>query len=276
MRTVKASIKSIKLLGKDHHIPIIRLCDQGNSFHLTEVLRLGQGDPHSISRVGAIGDDVLPFQSGHTWVLHTELFIGGKRAVPVRNQKGLWVGGEAESVGTACQTNDGPSGAEMGAEKHDVFVSVLHDRRVVNGFHWIGDLGLGKNWVVAVPPDNVRLHDRLFASRSKIVEYTRSYPSTMVSIEKCCRTRLRQAGRSISEIRPTARTASLTLSTRKPVCPSLITSRQEPRSMAITGTPAALASTSTSPNRSGMVFRCSNARARANRSFFPVTPTGPI
>ena len=39
--------------------------------------------------------------------------------------------------------------------------------------------------------------------------------------------------------------------------------------MAITGTPAALASTRTSPNRSGMVFRCSNARARANSSFFP-------
>ena len=31
--------------------------------------------------------------------------------------------------------------------------------------------------------------------------------------------------------------------------------------MAITGTPAALASARTSPNRSGMVFRCSRARA---------------
>jgi hypothetical protein len=54
----------------------------------------------------------------------------------------------------------------------------------------------------------------------------------------------------------------VTLSTRKPVCPSLITSRQEPRSIAMAGTPAALASTRTSPNRSGMVFRCSRARAR--------------
>ena len=35
--------------------------------------------------------------------------------------------------------------------------------------------------------------------------------------------------------------------------------------MAITGTPAALASARTSPNRSGMVFRCSSARARANK-----------
>src|SRR5258708_37499512 len=43
----------------------------------------------------------------------------------------------------------------------------------------------------------------------------------MVSIEKYCRTRLRQARRSISEIRPRDRTASVTLSTRKPVCPSL-------------------------------------------------------
>jgi len=31
--------------------------------------------------------------------------------------------------------------------------------------------------------------------------------------------------------------------------------------MAITGTPAALASARTSPNRSGIVFRCSSARA---------------
>ena len=46
--------------------------------------------------------------------------------------------------------------------------------------------------------------------------------------------------------------------------------------MAMTGTPAALASARTSPNRSGMVFRCSKARARANNSFLPGTPTGPI
>jgi hypothetical protein len=111
-----------------------------------------------------------PFQPGHAWVLHAELFIGRKRAVPGRSQKRLWIGGEAESIGTACQTNDGPSGAEMGAEKHDVLVPVLHDRRVVNGFHGIRDLGLGEDGVVLVPPDNVRLHDRLLASRSKIVE----------------------------------------------------------------------------------------------------------
>jgi hypothetical protein len=43
----------------------------------------------------------------------------------------------------------------MGAEKHDVFVLMLHDRRVVNGFHWIGDFGLGEDGVVAVPSDNV-------------------------------------------------------------------------------------------------------------------------
>src|ERR1700694_1427355 len=170
MGTVKSGIESIKLLGKDHHIPIIRLRDEGDPFHLTEVLRLGQGDPHSISRVGAVGDDVLPFQPGYAWVLHAELFIGGKRAVPVRNQKGLWIGGEAESIGTACQTNDGSSGAEMGAEKHYVFVLMLHDRCVVNGFHWIGDLGLGEAGGVAVSSDNVRLHGRLFAYRYKIVE----------------------------------------------------------------------------------------------------------
>ena len=97
-----------------------------------------------------------PVHQGDARVLHAELFIGSKRAVPVGSQKRLWIGGEAESVGTACQANDGPSGAEMGAEKHDVFVPVLHDRRVVNSLHGIGDLGLGEDGVVAVPPDNVR------------------------------------------------------------------------------------------------------------------------
>src|ERR1039458_1231685 len=66
----------------------------------------------------------------------------------------------------------------------------------------------------------------------------------MVSIEKYCRTRLRQARRSISEIRPRARTASVTLLTRKPVCPSFITSRQEPRSIAMTGRPVSWLTTS--------------------------------
>src|SRR6266542_4891284 len=117
MGTVKPGIESIELLGKDHYIPIIRLRDEGDPFHLTEILRLRQSDPHSVSRVGAVGDDVLPFQPGHAWILHAELFIGGKRAVPRRNHKGLRIGGEVESVRTARQTNDGPSRAEMGAEK---------------------------------------------------------------------------------------------------------------------------------------------------------------
>src|SRR6185437_10966258 len=170
MRTVKSGIKPIKFFGKDHDIPIIRLCDKRYPFYPSEVLRLRQGDPHSISRVCAVGNDVLPVHSGHTWVFHAELFIGSERAVSVGSQKRLWIGGEAESVGTACQANDGPTRAEMGAEKHDVFVPVLHDRGVVNSLHRIGYLGLGEDGIVAVPPDNVGLHVRLLASRSKIIE----------------------------------------------------------------------------------------------------------
>ena len=147
MGTVKPGIEPVELLGKDHYVPIIRLRDEGDSFHVTEFLRLGQSDPHSISRVGAVCDDVLPFQAGHAWILHAELFIGGKRAVLLRNQKGLWIGGEVESVGTARQTDDRPSRAEMGAEKHDVFVLMLHHRRVVNGFDWIRDLGFGEDGI---------------------------------------------------------------------------------------------------------------------------------
>src|SRR5438132_10885424 len=118
MRTVKPGVESIKFLAKDHDIPIVRLRDERDPFHLTEVFRLGQGDPHSISRVGAVSDDVLPLQPGHAWILHAELFIGGKRAVLRRNQKGLWIGGKMESIGTACQNNDVASFAELRAEKH--------------------------------------------------------------------------------------------------------------------------------------------------------------
>ena len=89
MRTVQPGIESVELLRKDHHIPIVRLGDEGDSFHLTEVLRLGQGDPHSISRVGAVGDEVLAFDQGHARVFDAELFIGGKRAVSRGSQKGL-------------------------------------------------------------------------------------------------------------------------------------------------------------------------------------------
>src|SRR5260370_4988635 len=142
MGTVKPGIASIKLRGKDHHIPITRLRDEGDPFHLTEVPRLRQGDPYSISRVGAVGDDVLPFQSGHAWILHAELFIGGKRAVTRRNQKGLWIGGGGESARAACQNKVGPSPTEKGGEKHDGFLLLLHERPVVDRFHSGEHLGL--------------------------------------------------------------------------------------------------------------------------------------
>src|SRR5437868_14983083 len=98
MRTVKSGIKAIKFFGKDDDIPIVRLCDKRNPFYPTEVLRLGQGNPHSISGVCAIGNDVLPIDPGHSWVFNPELFIGSERSVPVGSQKGPWIGGEAEPV----------------------------------------------------------------------------------------------------------------------------------------------------------------------------------
>ena len=102
MGTVKPGIEAAKLFGEDHHIPMVRLRDERDPFDLIEVPRLGEGDPDSISRVSAVGDDVLPFQPGHAWILDAELFIGRKRAVPRRSQKGLWIGGEVDSVGAAC------------------------------------------------------------------------------------------------------------------------------------------------------------------------------
>src|SRR5205085_5212503 len=111
MRTVQPGIESIKLFGKDDHIPIICLSNQGYPFHLTEVLGLGQSDSHSIARVGAVGDDVFPFQPGHAWIFNAELFIGGKWAVRRRSQERLWISAEVESVPTAGQTKDRPASA---------------------------------------------------------------------------------------------------------------------------------------------------------------------
>src|SRR5437870_11630494 len=139
MRTIKSGVEPIKFLRKNYDIPIIRLCDKRDLFYPTEVLRLGQGNPHSISRVCAIGNDVLPVDPGHAWVFHAELFISSERSVLVGSQKGRWIGGEAESVGTACQANDGPAGAEVRTEKHDVFVPVLHDRCVRSEERRVGE-----------------------------------------------------------------------------------------------------------------------------------------
>src|SRR5258708_21352879 len=169
MRTVQPGIESVKLLGKDHNIPIVCLSDERNPFHLTEVLRLCQGDPHAISRVGAVSNYVLVLQARHSWILHAELLIGGERTIRRRNQKGFWIGDEMEPIHAACQTKDGSSRAEMRAEQHDVFVRMLHHRSVVDRFYRGGNLGLRKDGVVSVSSDNIGRHDHLFRSISKIV-----------------------------------------------------------------------------------------------------------
>src|SRR6185312_5175046 len=98
MRTVKPHIQSGKSFGKDHDVPVVRFCDKRESIHVPEVLCLSQSDPHPVSGIGTVGDDVLTFNLTHTWIFHAELFIGGKRAVKCGNQERLWIGGEVESV----------------------------------------------------------------------------------------------------------------------------------------------------------------------------------
>src|ERR1700722_19843629 len=112
----------------------------------------------------------------------------------------------------------------MGAEKHDVFAPMLHQRRVMDRFHRIRNLVLRENRIPAVSSDNVWRHALLFASSSKIVEYTRSYAFTIVSTEKHCSTLRRHRTRSISPTRFSACPASFTPLTRNPVLPPRITS----------------------------------------------------
>src|SRR5690349_4201441 len=116
MRPVKPGIETVKLFGEDDHVAMICLSDERDFFHTIEVLSFGERDPDSISRVGAVGDDVLSVQWSHARVLHAKLLIFGKRTVALGGQKGLRIGGEAESVGASCQSYDGSSRAEMGAE----------------------------------------------------------------------------------------------------------------------------------------------------------------
>ena len=70
-------------------------------------------------------------------------------------------------------SNDKPHESRLvpqrGAEDHDVFVAMLHHGRIVKGLHGAWDVGLGKDGVAAVSPEDVRLHDCLAASRSNTI-----------------------------------------------------------------------------------------------------------
>src|SRR3974390_1734563 len=116
MRPVKPGIEPIELFGKNHQIPTIGLRNEGNPIHMNKIPRSRQRDPHTITGVGAVSDEVLTFHLGHTWILYAELFIGGKGTASLGNQKRLGMGREIESVRTACQANDGSSSAQMGSE----------------------------------------------------------------------------------------------------------------------------------------------------------------
>jgi len=168
MGTIEARIEAVELFGKDHHIPIIRFGDEGDSLHLTKVLRLGQCDSDSIARVGAVGDDVPSVEGSHARILDTELLILGKRTFLRRSQKGLGVGDEPITVVTSRQPDNRPAGSKMRPKKHDVFAVELHHPSVVNGFDKVRYVALGEDRILAIPPDNLRFHDDFLASRSKI------------------------------------------------------------------------------------------------------------
>src|SRR5437660_10930004 len=114
MRTVQPRIESIKLFGKDDHIPIICLSNEGYPFHLAKVVGFGQSDPHSIARVGVVGEDVFPFQPRHAWIFNAELFVACKWAVRGRSEKTLWIDDGVVCFVTAGHTDVGWAGALMG------------------------------------------------------------------------------------------------------------------------------------------------------------------
>src|SRR5207302_8392481 len=137
------------------------------------------------------------FRPGDAWIFHAEFFICRKWCLPLGRQKRLRIGGEPESVPAAGQTDDGSAGAKVRSKKHDVFVIVLDDRRIVNSRYGVWDLGPGENRIGRVAPDDVLLHATLSASSLRTASYTPSYCCTIVSTEKHRATRSRHAARSI-------------------------------------------------------------------------------
>src|SRR6185437_9546381 len=115
MRTVEPGVESPELLRENHHVPVVRLGDEGDFFHATEIFRLRQSDLDPVCRVDAICDEVLAFHAGYARIFDAELSRPG-------NQKGRRIGRKVESVAAARQTDNGPSGAQMRAEQHDVLV----------------------------------------------------------------------------------------------------------------------------------------------------------
>ena len=84
MRPIQPGIESVELFWKDHDVPIVRFRDQADLFHVTEVLRFGQRDPHAVARVGAVGDEVFAIDLRDARVFHAEFLILGERALSAR------------------------------------------------------------------------------------------------------------------------------------------------------------------------------------------------
>src|SRR6266567_172238 len=112
MGPIEARVESVKFFRKQHYVPMIRLGDERDPFHLGKVVRPSQRDAHAATRVRAVRNDVPLFQTGYPGIFHAELFIGREWALPLRDQKGLGVGWEPESVAAAGQSDNRSSGAQ--------------------------------------------------------------------------------------------------------------------------------------------------------------------
>ena len=97
----------------------------------------------------------------------------------------------------------------------------------------------------------------------------------MRSTSKRRSTEARTAARSRLPHAATAATASSTLPTRKPPTPSRTISGIDPRALAMTGVPQAMASTTLKPKGSSNSMRWSRARAPPSSAPRASGPTGP-
>ena len=81
MWPVQTHIPIAELFRENDHIAEVRLGDQRNTFHFFKIPGARQGNPHAVTGIGAIGQQVLVFYQGNPNVFDSERFIFGKNIV---------------------------------------------------------------------------------------------------------------------------------------------------------------------------------------------------
>ena len=81
MRPVQTHVSALKFLRENDHIAEVGLGDQRNTFDFFKISGARQGNPHAVTGIGAIGQQVLSLHGANSEVLHAERLIFAKNIV---------------------------------------------------------------------------------------------------------------------------------------------------------------------------------------------------